>query len=388
MGAALFREIMESDMQLKARLTELARIKGTTTPVVSVYLNTSWEDEHQRDRVRVFLKNEIRKARQGSGARCAESDLEWIEAQGEALVSQELFEAARGVALFACESAGLREVLPVRIPFVNAFLVAEGPSLVPLTAALEEAPPSLVVFVDGESARLVPLGPEGAGQEIALESEVPGHHKRGGWAQLAQSRYQRHIQDHRGRHFEAAAQSLIGLADGHGVERIVLAGEPRNITALRQHLPPRILERVVGTVSAVRREAASVILGRAAELLGHLEKAEVGAAVDSALTEAAKGGRAVLGLPGTLDAVSRGAVRRLYMLKGFREEGRACGGCGTLDQGPPLGCPRCGAPTSAVELGAAAAERVLAAGGSVDTVDGHEVLGRTGGLAALLRYPL
>src|SRR3990170_4887606 len=360
MGAALFREIMESDMQLKARLTELARIKGTTTPVVSVYLNTSWEDEHQRDRVRVFLKNELRRARQGSGARCAESDLEWIAAQGEALVSQELFGAARGVALFACESAGLREVLPVRIPFENAFLVAEGPSLVPLTAALEQAPPSLVVFVDGESARLVPLGPEGAGQEIALESEVPG------------------------RHFEAAAQSLIGLADGHGVERIVLAGEPRNITALRQHLPPRILERVVGTVSAVRREAASVILGRAAELLGPLEKAEVGAAVDSALTEAAKGGRAVVGLPRTLDAVSRGAVRRLYMLKGFREEGRACGGCGTLDQGPPLACPRCGAPTSAVELGAAAAERVLAAGGSVDTVDGHEVLGRTGGLAALL----
>ena len=48
MGAALFREIMESDMQLKARLTELARIKGATTPVVSVYLNTSWEDEPWR----------------------------------------------------------------------------------------------------------------------------------------------------------------------------------------------------------------------------------------------------------------------------------------------------------------------------------------------------
>src|SRR3990167_466695 len=160
MGASLFREIMESDMELKARLTELARIKGTTTPVVSVSLTTSWEDEHQRERVRVFLKNELTKARQGSGARCAESDLQWIEAQGEALVSRELFEAARGVALFACESAALREVLPVRIPFENAFVVAEEPPLAPLTAALEEAPPSLVVFVDGESARLVPLGSE------------------------------------------------------------------------------------------------------------------------------------------------------------------------------------------------------------------------------------
>ncbi|MBI2528349.1 MAG: hypothetical protein HYV93_20505 [Candidatus Rokubacteria bacterium] len=375
-------------MQLKARLAELARVKSVAPPVVSVYLDTRWEDEHQRDRVRLFLKNELKRARQGAGPRCAEPDLGWIEAQGEALVSQERLPAARGVAMFACGTAGLREVLPVRVPFDNAFVVAEAPHLAPLTEALEEAPPSLVVFVDGESARLVPLTAEGAGAEIRLESEVPGHHRRGGWAQLAQSRYQRHIQDHRGRHFEAVAQSLIALAEGNGVERIVVAGEPRNITALRQHLPPRLLDRVAGTLSAARREAMGAILGRAAELLVQLEKAGLGAAVDAALTEAAKGGRAVAGVGPTLEAVGRGAVRRLYLLKGFREQGRACAGCGAVGRGVGTVCAGCGGPAAAVELGAACVDRVIAAGGGADLVEPHEALARAGGMAALLRYPL
>ena len=50
-------------MDLKDRIAELARIEPASTPVVSVYLNTHWRDEHQRDRVRIFLKNALAEAR-------------------------------------------------------------------------------------------------------------------------------------------------------------------------------------------------------------------------------------------------------------------------------------------------------------------------------------
>ena len=50
-------------MDLRARMAELAKIGKTEAPVVSVYLDTRWSDEHQRDRVRIFLKNGIAKAR-------------------------------------------------------------------------------------------------------------------------------------------------------------------------------------------------------------------------------------------------------------------------------------------------------------------------------------
>jgi len=89
-------------MDVSARLTELAKLRGTReTPVVSVYLNTRWADEHQRDRVRVFLKNEIRKTRRAATAEGIEADLDWIQAEGDALITQSRFPEAHGVALFA-----------------------------------------------------------------------------------------------------------------------------------------------------------------------------------------------------------------------------------------------------------------------------------------------
>ena len=70
-------------MDVSARLTELAKLRGTReSPVVSVYLNTRWGDEHQRDRVRVFLKNEIRKARKAPAADGMEADLDRTQSGG------------------------------------------------------------------------------------------------------------------------------------------------------------------------------------------------------------------------------------------------------------------------------------------------------------------
>src|SRR3990170_915366 len=129
-------------MDFNGRLVELSKITGAPAPVLSVYLNTRWVDEHQRDRVRVFLKNELRKARQGAG-RVSGADLDWIQAEGEALISQARTPDAHGVALFACEALGLREVLSVRVPFEDSFVVADAPALRPLAALLEDAPTTL-----------------------------------------------------------------------------------------------------------------------------------------------------------------------------------------------------------------------------------------------------
>lgn len=375
-------------MDVSKELSKLAKIKGAATPVVSVYLNTRWADEQQRERVRVFLKNAIRKARRSGGEEGLDADLDWIQAQGEALVSQTLVPEADGVALFACQALGLREMLPVRVRFEDAFVVAEAPFLRPLAVLLEEIPAALVVFVDGESARLIPLHPEGAGEGVTLESEVPGRHRRGGWALLAQSRYQRHIQDHRGRHFDAVAEALVHLAEGSAVGQIVLAGEPRTIAVFRKHLPRRIAERIVGSISAARHESASTLLDRAGEFLAHLEGREEGAAVDAVLAEAAESRRAVAGLEATLEAATRGAVHHLYLLKGFKRPGRACAACGALQNGSSATCRLCGKETKAVELGEALVERVVGTGGKVEMIEAHEGLARLGGVAARLRYPL
>jgi peptide subunit release factor 1 (eRF1) len=376
-------------MDLKDRMTELARITKAATPVVSVYLGTRWMDEHQRDRVRIFLKNELAQARRAGHPRAADADLDWVEAQGEGLLSHATVPEASGVALFACEALGLREVLRSRLPFENAFAVAEAPLLRPLAELDEKAPSTLVVFIDMESARLVALTSAGAEEEVVLEANVPEHpNPSGGSAQTTESRYRRHLQDHRTRHFEAVVESLIELVQSHDLKGIVLAGDPRNIAALREELPPRVAERIVGTVEGARHEPMGAIVARAAQLAPHAEGQRAAAAVDAVLTTAAKRGKAAAGLEATLQAVNRGAVHRLYLLKGFNTPGRVCAGCGALQSGDTWKWPDCGGEATSVELGEAMAERVAAMGGTVETIEAHQLLAAVGGIAAELRYPL
>lgn len=370
------------------RLNDLARIEGAPSPVVSVYLDTRWTDEHQRDRARIFLKNELRRARAAGGALGAPADLDWVEAQGQSLIDGPRASDAPGVALFACAAVGLREVVRVRAPFSEAFVVGDGPYLRPLAAVAEAAPSTVVAFVDGTSARLIAVGADGAAEEVSLESEVPGHHRRGGWALLAQSRYQRHILDHRGRHFEAVAEALAEIAQADAGAGIVIAGEARTIAAFRRALAGPLAARIVGTVPAARHESAAAIVARATELSRRRDDAHEAAEVDAVLTEAAKGGRAVAGLEGTLEAVRRGAAHRCYVLATFCEPGRACTQCEGLQPGDGERCRVCGGRTRPVDLGEAIVTRVLGAGGSVETVGHHAGLERASGVAAALRYPL
>jgi len=374
-------------IDVAAKLHELARAKPGPAPVISVYLGTRWSDEHQRDRVRVFLKNEIRKAAAMAGGQL-EPELAWIAAEGERLVGQESHPDATGVAMFAGGSASWREILHLAVPFTDSVTVADTPRLRPLVQALGEAPRAAVLFLDGERARLAALTEQGAAEEVALETtDVVGHHRRGGWALLMQSRYQRHIHEHRQRHFDAVAHALAELVEHYGLRAVVLAGDPRNLAVFRSHVPPRLADRISGEVAGARYEPMSALAERALALLRGLGAGRVAAALDTVLVDAEGGGRAAAGVEPTIDAVNRGTVDRLYLLASYREDGRGCPACHALQRAHDVVCRWCGATTSTLELGEAMVQRVLATGGDVASLDGHAGLARAGGIAALLRYP-
>jgi peptide subunit release factor 1 (eRF1) len=369
-----------------ARLAELARLPAAERPVVSVYLNTRWTDEDQRARVRIFLKNHLREARTAGEPRPAAEDLDWIEAQGQRLVAGTLVPEASGVVLFA-GGDGLREILPVRTAFDDTFVVNARPYLRPLAAAIDEVVPALVVFVDGAHARLLALTPQGPGEEATLRADVEGRHAMGDWAALAQSRYQRHIEEHRGRHYEATAGAVEDLAQRHGVRRIVLAGEGRAVALFREHLSTELARRVVGVVAGAGHEPMAAIAERAADRLARVDEQEDAEAVDRLLDAAAKRGRAVAGLEPTLEAVNRNAVQELYLLPEFNHPGAACRGCAALQPPGPSGrCRFCGDVLEPTELGEAMVGRVLASGGTVGLVERHAALGAQGGVGAILRY--
>jgi hypothetical protein len=49
-------------MEITAALHELAKFSTETLPVISVYLNTQWRDQHQRERAATFLTRHLRQA--------------------------------------------------------------------------------------------------------------------------------------------------------------------------------------------------------------------------------------------------------------------------------------------------------------------------------------
>jgi hypothetical protein len=367
-------------------LKTLARITSGPSPVISVYLDTRWSDEHQRERVRVFVKNESRKAAAMAAGQLA-GDLSWIEAQAEQLIAQTLHPDAPGVALFASQGRGLRETIPLAATPSDSFTVADTPRLRPLIDAQAEAPQAVALFVDGAMARFVALTESAVGEEVVLESaDVVGHHRRGGWAMLLQSRYQRHIQEHRARHFDAVAAALDAIIDEQGLEAIVLAGEPRNLAVFRGHLSGAVASRIAGTVAGARYEGANALASRALELIRHAAASTQAVTVDSVLADAAGSGRAAAGVEATVEAVNRGTVERLFLLRSWEEAGRACPACGALQRGSDTACRWCGKSTSAVSLGEAMAQRVIAAEGTVQSARAHAGLERAGGIAARLRY--
>ena len=373
---------------LAERVKELAGIAPNETPVVSVYLDTHWKDEQQRERTRVFLKNELAKARDSAGGARLAADLDWIRREAETLIGRQHTPDVLGVALFGGGSRGLREILPVAAPFENAFVVADTPFLRPLLGLAGESLSAMVVFVDAKRARLIPVTPQGAGEEITLEHEVAGHHRQGGWSLLAQSRYQRRMAEQRSQHLEAVAEYLESAMAGSPAGRVVLAGEVRAVARFHDLLEPGLRARVAGEVSGTWYESGSELVQRAMDVLQASRQREARASVDTTLTEAAKGGRAAAGLSSVLQALSRGAVQRLYLLETFREYGRACATCGGLHAGDEPACRFCGKATRPVELGERIAERVIGDGGTVEPLPEHAGLADAGGIAAALRYAL
>lgn len=374
-------------MDIRLELVELSGTPASPTPVLSTFLDTQWVDEHQRGRARAVVESELRRAAAADPPPLRE-DLRWVEARTTAIIAQAEMVGARGVALFAGSPIGLRRALAVRVPFATAVILGSRPSLRPLVEVLPGVEETLVVSLDREHARLIPIGPEGIRDEIALAGEGQGHHSRGGWAQLAQSRYQRHIEAQRDRHLDAVAAAARGLVHDLAVARIVLMGAAEIVAALRGALDADALSRVVATLPSSGYETGADLAARALAAAEHSRTAETAARIETVLVDAEKRARATAGLPSTLDAVSRGAVHQLYLLRAFRQLGRECGQCGLLKAEAVPKCPLCGGLTIETELGEAAARRVLSAKGDVVDVPEHAGLARHGGLAASLRYAL
>ena len=379
-------------MDMRSEIKKLARAEESPYPFLSLYLNTKWDDEQQRERIRLFTKNQLKRTHdqlkdREDWRKAFIADQQQIERFVEGLVRRVYDEEVNGIAIFSCSGTGTFLTYPSIIPFENECFISDLPTLQPLVRLSSQYQNTTVVMVETDSAKLFEVSLEGMMGESSIESYVPGRHDQGGWAQM---RYQRHIKDHMDRHHKEVAEHLTELFDS-GKKRIILIGQDRIIANFKAFLPERVKQQIADSFSIDFSEDRSRILRRLFERLLQKEREEVSHQIEELKERTPMGGLATMGLHRTLEALNKGQVHTLYLLTSFSPPGAKCRRCGSLavihpPDDPSLPCPLCKGENKIVNLGEEMTRSALRQDGEVKWVEENSILKVNDGVVASLRF--
>ncbi len=382
-------------MDVRTEIRKLARMEESPFPFLSLYIDTKWDDEQQRERTRLFTKNQLKRAYerlkdQENRRSPFLEDQKLIERYVDGLTRHAYEEGVNGFAIFSCSGNKIFLTYPSSVPYENEFFLSDLPILRPLVRLSSQYRNTLAVMVDTHSARLFEISMEGLLAESHIETYVPGRHDQGGWAQR---RFQRHIKDHMDKHHREVAEQLTELFDSGNWERVVLIGQDRILANFRAFLPERVRQQIADAFSVDFSEGRASVLRRISERLLQKEKEETSHQIQELKERGLQNGLATFGLNATLEALNRGQVRTLYLLNRFSQSGGRCHRCRTLVLAPPsqdqsLFCPLCKQNTKRVDLGEECTRSVLRQDGEVKWVDDDPVLKENEGMAASLRFRL
>jgi len=375
-------------MEITKELRTLAKFTAGTAPVISVYLDTQWRDQHQRERVTTFLESHIRQARAlepetAAARQSLAHDLERLTQWGQQHLRGAGESTMPGVALFACSAADMWVEFPSPLPFEDEFTVADRPMLRQLARLDDDYTNALLVLVDSRAARIYEVVLGGFLAETDFASEVPGRHKQGGWAQ---ARYQRHVQEHIDRHHKEVAAYIAAYMASHPHTQLIVSGQDETVASLRHWLPTSMHTQVIDTLSLDMHDDRHHMLEAARAALQRHERDEELTTVHRLLNRAGHGGLATVGLQETLAAVNTGRVHKLVMHRHVPNRGWRCRHCGHLGDSVPLQCPVCGGEVETVDLGEAIVSGVLQTDGFVELIEPEARLAAYEGVGAFLRY--
>ena len=163
--------------------------------------------------------------------------------------------SARGVALFASRCNRLWAEVRTSRPLADRAVVANRPYLLPLEALLETQRAFCVVMVDRSRARVFLARGGGIREHANLIDVVPGRHEQGG---RAQARYQRHVEDHVGRHLRRVAEEVRRVLRAPGFDHLLLGGPAETLAEFDRLLSEEVRRRVVERTSLSTTTLAAV----------------------------------------------------------------------------------------------------------------------------------
>lgn len=392
--------------ELDGILRDLARLKSSSEPIVSVYLDLRWSDEKQRERVRLFVQEKARHALghylpESPGRLALARTLARVKEFVAGLATQAGDTDRRGIALFACEGMGLFRPHLFRRPFENELCLDAIPHLVQLARFADEYEPAIVVVPNQGGADLYQVSLGDLAVEARLRGFVPrrendefnpGAAKPGRQFERLQ-KDERHQEAFIQKNRRAAAAEATALFDRSPGSKVVLVGPSEVVAAFERELPERVRARIIAKLPRPREwdsadgiRRAGVIAGVSQAIERHEREADAGA-VDALVGEALRGGVAVVGPEDVVLALNEGRIHRLVIEQDFHRAGWRCEVCGALGMTEDdERCPWCaGELHTTGDLGEALVARTLREGGEVEVVAHTNKLHSYRGIGAFLR---
>jgi peptide subunit release factor 1 (eRF1) len=267
--------------------------------------------------------------------------------------------------------------------------ISSHPWVTPLLKILEEHDRFAAVLIDKHRARILAVDAMGLEQLADLTSDVPNKHATTGtdhiWSQSQMGRdHIKHLKWHASR----AAEELAGIIDRTRITKIVVGGPVEATSLFTNELPKRLQQMVIGTVAVPIDASYDRLLTELRAVRESAEREDEDRLVQSLITSAHKGDRAVLGAADTLAAIREGRVYCMVVARDFHIEGKECSRCHLLSLEGSEECSFCGGKLEpAHDLVNRASRRVLEQAGKVQLVSGDAAakLAETG-IGAVLRF--
>ena len=380
-------------MPLTDQLDRLARFEPVPYPVVSLYLNTQPNDVG-RDQFQTFVRQEF-KARsqtypQGSPDRDSlDKDLERITTYLEG----ELQPSANGVAIFACDAAGLFETVQLSAPIDQHWLyIGDTPHLYPLARLESRYPRYAAVVADTNTARIMVFATGELESQREVKSDKTRRSSQGGWSQ---ARFQRGISNMHQQHVKEVVEALDRIVTQEGIQQILTVGDEVILPLLRAEMPKHLAEKVVDHLKVDSKAPVNEVLAATVEAMGRLNEQTDREKVEAAVGGYRGGNLGVVGPEATLEALIKGQVDELLLsanidaLKKVSARAAAMANDSTL-MDPAVetvaGGEAAQVDPHVVRLADELVTRAKNTSAKVTMIEDPELLQPHGGVAALLRF--
>ncbi len=302
---------------------------------------------------------------------------------------------ARGLIVIFDTSDGFLWNREVDFPAQNQIRWGKEVFIQPLAVAIDEYEGVGIVLVDRATVRLFTMSLGAIDEHIREEFDRTKirHTKTTGMNRLGSaSHLQRKAEEQVRSNLRHVVKDIDWMLAQHGVRRIILAGSPQVTAKLHKILPKRLASEVIGTVdiaiSATIEEVRKVSVPVAQKFEWETEKA----LVRDLVTEAAKAGRAVVGLGHTLHALNQGRIWQLICADGFHSPGYECSRCAALFSVESTSCSFCGSPLYRIDdVVHRAVDRAVRKGARIKVIRSEEAesaLMNAGGIGGFLRTVL